>query len=135
MRWKIPSTLMVALAAGALRAATPAQLVDQYVAEARQGDPAAKASAERGAAFFTRAPRDWSCASCHTRDPRATGQHIVTSRSIRPLAPGANPERFTDPARVEKWFRRNCNDVLGRACTAAEKADVIAWLVSLPRRS
>lgn len=135
MRWQIPLILVVALAAGALRAATPAQLVTQYLAEAGRGDPAARASAERGARFFTNAPRDWSCASCHTRDPRATGQHIVTSRSIRPLAPAANPERFTDAARVEKWFRRNCNDVLGRPCTAAEKADVIAWLSSLPSRT
>ena len=29
-----------------------------------------------------------------------------------PLAPAANPKAFTDTARVDKWFRRNCNDVL-----------------------
>ena len=49
------------------------------------------------------------------------------------LAPAFNPERFTDPAKSEKWFRRNCNDVLARECTAAEKADVLAWLISLKR--
>ena len=38
---------------------------------------------------------------------------------------------FSDPAKVEKWFRRNCNDVAGRECTAGEKADVLAWLISL----
>jgi hypothetical protein len=30
---------------------------------------------------------------------------------------------------VEKWFKRNCNDVLARACTPAEKADVLAYLL------
>ena len=38
-----------------------------------------------------------------------------------------------DRCRVEKWFRRNCNDVVGRECTAAEKADVLAWLLTLKR--
>jgi len=50
---------------------------------------------------------------------------------VQPLAPAANGQRFTDPAKVEKWFRRNCNDVLGRECSAAEKADVLSWLLSL----
>lgn len=34
-------------------------------------------------------------------------------------------------AKADKWFRRNCKDVLSRECTAAEKADVLAWLVQL----
>ena len=50
---------------------------------------------------------------------------------IAPLAPAFNPERFSDPAKVEKWFRRNCNDVLSRECTAVEKADVLAYLNAL----
>ena len=33
----------------------------------------------------------------------------------RALAPAFEPRRFTDAAKVEKWFGRNCNDVLGRA--------------------
>ena len=36
--------------------------------------------------------------------------------------------RFTDPAKTEKWFRRNCTEVLGRECSAAEKADFIQFL-------
>ena len=47
------------------------------------------------------------------------------------MAPAVNPERFTDAAKTEKWFRRNCNDVAGRECTPAEKADVLAWLLTL----
>jgi Domain of unknown function (DUF1924) len=43
----------------------------------------------------------------------------------------ANPKAFTDSAKVDKWFRRNCKDVLARECSAGEKADVLAYLNSL----
>jgi hypothetical protein len=89
-------------------------------------------SAQRGEEFFKSAHgRDWSCASCHTTDPLAAGRHAKTNKEIAPLAPQANPERFTRPDKVEKWFRRNCNDVLGRPCTATEKGDVLVYLMSL----
>ena len=54
-----------------------------------------------------------------------------TDTPVAPLAPAANAERFTHPAKVEKWFRRHCNDVLGRECTPAKKGDVLAYLTSL----
>lgn len=83
----------------------------------------------RGKAFFNQAHRgDWSCATCHGSMPTATGKHIKTGKEILPLAPTANSERFTDPGKVEKWFRRNCKDVLDRECTSIEKADVISFL-------
>jgi len=47
------------------------------------------------------------------------------------MAPAFNDKRFTDAAKTEKWFRRNCNDVVGRECTPAEKANVLTWLLSL----
>jgi hypothetical protein len=75
--------------------------------------------------------RAWSCASCHNALPTGEGKHANTNKAIAALAPAFNPQRFTDPAKSEKWFRRNCNDVLGRECTAAEKADMVAWLISL----
>ena len=53
----------------------------------------------------------------------------ITGKTIAPMAVSANPERFTDEAKIEKWFRRNCKEVVGRECTAAEKADFLAWLV------
>jgi hypothetical protein len=31
-----------------------------------------------------------------------------------PLAPAFNPARFTNATKVEKWFGRNCKDVVGR---------------------
>jgi hypothetical protein len=43
----------------------------------------------------------------------------------------SNPERFTDQTKAEKWFKRNCNDVLARECTAQEKADVLSWLLTV----
>ena len=73
----------------------------------------------------------WSCASCHTQNPLAAGKHASTGKRIAPLAPAANAERFSDARAVDKWFRRNCNDVLGRECTAKEKGDVLQYLMSL----
>ena len=63
--------------------------------------------------------------------PTGTGKHASTGKDIKPLAPAFNAERFADAAKTEKWFRRNCNDVVGRECTPAEKADLLAWWVSL----
>jgi hypothetical protein len=90
-------------------------------------------SAERGAAFFRTKGTDWSCTTCHTADPRKPGRHTVTGKAIEPMAPAVNPARLTDVAKVEKWFKRNCRDVLDRECTAQEKGDVITYLRSLAR--
>jgi mono/diheme cytochrome c family protein len=115
------------LAGPVAQAATPAELLAGYTAQA--GSPA---QAARGQAFFNATHgRTWSCASCHGVTPSAAGQHASTGKPIGALAPAFNPERFSDPAKVEKWFRRNCNDVAERACTPAEKADVLAWLMTL----
>ena len=130
------STLLVAaaftLGVAAAHAETPADFEAAFAAEARSADPAfAGFSAARGKEFFGATHGgDWSCASCHTSDPGALGEHAVTGKRIEPLAPAANPERFRNPASVAKWFKRNCNDVLKRACTAQEKGDVLAWLMT-----
>jgi hypothetical protein len=114
-------------AVSAAWSATPAQQLLGYTAQA--GAPAVPA---RGQQFFTaRHGREWSCASCHGAVPTQAARHASTGKAIGPLAPAFNPERFTDPAKTEKWFRRNCNDVVGRECTAAEKADVLSWLLTL----
>lgn len=109
------------------QAETPRQLLEGYSTTA-----AAPAQPARGQTLFTtRQGSDWSCSSCHGAQPTSAGKHVVTGKTIAPLAPAFNAERFSNPAKVEKWFRRNCNDVLGRECSAAEKADVLAWLLSL----
>jgi hypothetical protein len=88
-------------------------------------------SAARGAAFYKAKTGELACASCHGDSPLASGKHATTGKVIQPLAPATNAQRFTDAAKVEKWFKRNCNDVLKRACTATEKGDFIAYLLSV----
>ena len=108
-------------------AATPAELLAAYTAQA--GQPA---NAARGETFFKASHgQEWQCTSCHGKSPMLGGRHASTDKAIEPLAPAANAKRFTDSAKVEKWFRRNCKDVLARECTAVEKADVLAWLITL----
>jgi hypothetical protein len=111
---------------GVTLAATPQDFLKTYESQS------SKASASRGEQFFNaKHGKEWSCASCHENPPNHDTKHIVTGKVIKPLAPSANPARFTDEAKVDKWFKRNCNDVLGRECTAQEKADVLAWLISI----
>ncbi len=89
-------------------------------------------NAARGAVFFgQRHGGDWSCASCHGQPPTLDSKHASTGKKIAALAPAFNAERFTDRAKVDKWFKRNCKDVLSRECTALEKADVLAYLMGL----
>jgi hypothetical protein len=123
--------MVAALAlAGGAQAAQPGDLLAGYQAEARKADAGFSASASRGERFFNeRHGGEWSCASCHGSPPVGQGKHAKTGKAIAPLAPAANRERFADVAKAEKWFRRNCNDVLSRACTPSEKADVLAWLL------
>ena len=108
-------------------AATPTELLAGYSAQAGQS-----ANAAKGEAFFkANHGQEWQCTSCHGKSPMTGGRHASTDKAIDPLAPAANAKRFTDSAKAEKWFRRNCKDVLARECSAAEKADVLAWLTSV----
>jgi len=124
---------VLALGVGQAAGATPAEILAGLERSARASDPAfAGFSAERGAVFFKSTHgQEWSCSSCHTDHPAASGRHAKTAKPIAPLAPAANPQRFTDAARVDKWFKRNCNDVLGRACTVREQGDVLAFLMTV----
>ncbi|MFN6961808.1 MAG: DUF1924 domain-containing protein [Rhodocyclaceae bacterium] len=132
MSMKSMVCLLAAVAASSAQAATPAEILDGYRSEAARQSAGFTPSAQRGAEFFTRhfgvSAKMPSCTSCHTDDPRQSGRHVVTDKAIKPLAPAANAERFSDPAKVEKWFKRNCTEVVGRECTAQEKADFIAFL-------
>jgi len=121
------------LATGSAHALTPAEYQATLAPAAKATEPAfAGFSAQRGEAFFRSTHGgDWSCATCHTDSPTQTGSHAVTKKAIKPLAPTANPARFSDAAKIEKWFKRNCNDVLKRECTPREQGDLIAWLLSV----
>jgi hypothetical protein len=72
-----------------------------------------------------------SCASCHGTDPVQSGRHAETGKPIEPMAVSVNIARLTDPAKVEKWFRRNCRWTLGRECTPQEKGDFVQYLSTL----
>ncbi len=116
-----------AAVAAAAHAVTPAEQLSGYSAQAGTAPQPG-----RGQQFFTQAHgREWSCSSCHGAVPTQAGKHASTGKPIAALAPAFNAERFTDAAKTEKWFRRNCNDVMGRECTPAEKADVLSWLMTI----
>ena len=118
---------MAAMLWSQVQAATPAELLAGYSTQA-----GIAASAQRGEQLFNATHgKEWSCTSCHGTAPTQGGKHAATGKPIGALAPSANAQRFSDTAKVEKWFRRNCNDVLGRECSATEKADVMSWLIGL----
>jgi cytochrome c peroxidase len=109
-------------------ALTAGELLAQYQAEA-----ARPASASQGNQFYhqrhTASAALPSCSTCHTDDPLQAGIHKVTNKAIAPLSPKTSPERFTDRAKTEKWFRRNCVEVVGRECTSVEKANFLAFVM------
>lgn len=113
-------------------AETPQQIRQIYASEAASQQTGFTPSAKRGEALFrqrfTLNDKMPACTSCHTDNPLNGGQHAVTGKTIKPIAVAANGERFSDPAKVEKWFGRNCKEVVGRACTAAEKADFVTYM-------
>lgn len=133
IRPALGAVMALALLAGAgvnaAQAATPAELLAAYEAQAK-----APGSPERGQKLFTTnfgRELGFSCSSCHGAEPVKSGRDQVTDKSIRPLAPAFNAQRFTDKTKVDTWFRLNCTDVVGRDCSAAEKADVLSWLLTL----
>lgn len=72
-----------------------------------------------------------SCSVCHTQDLQGVGKHKTTGKPIQPMAPSVNPERYTDAAKIEKWFKRNCKWTLGRECSPQEKGDMLTYLQGL----
>jgi hypothetical protein len=122
-----PSHLLICLSLALPMAASANTILDGYQAEVK-----GTFSAAAGEKLYkTVGPTQLACASCHTDSPKAAGKHAKTNKAIDPLAPSANPKRFTDAAQVEKWFKRNCNDALGRACTTQEKGDFMTYVLSV----
>ena len=127
----LPALCLLLLSIAA-QAETPQQIGQTYATEAAARQAGFTPSAKRGETFFRQrfANNDKmsACTSCHTDSPLNAGQHVVTGKAIRPLAVAANGQRFSDPAKVEKWFGRNCREVIGRDCTPAEKADFVTTM-------
>lgn len=105
-------------------------LLAQYAAAAK----GAGFSATRGQSLHTQhfsggKPDTPSCTTCHGNDPRRAGR-ALTGKTIEPVAASVTTTRYTDPAKVEKWFKRNCTEVLGRECTPQEKGDWLTFAIS-----
>lgn len=109
-------------------------IVAELRAQALQEDASFSGfSAERGAAFYSAThqggkPGTSACTVCHGPTPQGTGQ-TRAGKTIEPMAVSKSPARYTDKANVEKWFTRNCQEVLGRACTAREKGDFLTSMM------
>jgi hypothetical protein len=129
---KILASLGLLLISIAAHAETPQQIRQIYATEAAAQQAGFTPSAKRGETLYRQRfalnEKMPACTSCHTDSPLNAGQHAVTGKAIKPLAVAANAERFADSAKVEKWFGRNCKEVVGRACTPAEKADFVAYM-------
>lgn len=104
-----------------------AQIALAEPAESELEESAARGERLWGQEFST-SGQQRSCASCHKENPGAQGQHIRTHKLIAPMSPSVNPQRLTDPKKIEKWFMRNCKWTIGRECDAQQKDDFIAYL-------
>ena len=115
-------------------------VIDEYLSslkqEALKENPNFKGfDAKRGEEIFTskhigKKGKEISCTSCHGMDLNKSGENIFTGKSIEPLSPKANPKRFTDVEEIEKWLKRNFNDVYNREGTAVGKGDVLTYIIS-----
>lgn len=108
-------------------------LLSRYANEARAADAGYAGPSVAGGEKLHRnrhaggKPDTPACTSCHGDDARAPGR-TRAGKAIEPMAASVSPARYTDPVKAEKWFKRNCTEVLGRECTAREKADWLAWM-------
>ncbi|MCK6389761.1 MAG: DUF1924 domain-containing protein [Azonexus sp.] len=104
-----------------------------YAAELRAVDPGfsgfstAQGQALYRGRFTGGKPDTPSCTTCHGDNPRQPGRSL-TGKALAPMASTASPARYADPAKVEKWFGRNCREVLGRECTPREKGDWLSYV-------
>lgn len=149
----------IALSAALAVAAEPDDFLASYARAARAESAGFDGfSADRGRAFYLKVHKgpngEHACVHCHSADPRLTveghsgavradcaachpgstgmkSDRARIRRYIKPLAPSVNPARFTDPDKVALWFDVNCFYVVGRACTATEKGDILTWLLSV----
>lgn len=137
LRHMMASVIVTGLQIGMLETAIAADtlpIIAGYGAETRMQDPSFKGfSAARGQSLFSAnhnsgKPETPSCTSCHSANPLSSGQ-TRAGKDIAPMALSKSPERYQDLKKVEKWFRRNCNSVLGRTCTAREKGDFLTFMM------
>lgn len=119
---------------------TYASVVEEYLntlkQEVQKTNPSFKEfDVKRGEEIFTskhmgKKGKEISCTSCHGIDLTKSTKNFFTGKVIEPLSPVANPKRFTEVKNIEKWLRRNFNDVYNREGTAQEKGDVVTYILS-----
>ncbi|MDA3945504.1 MAG: DUF1924 domain-containing protein [Helicobacteraceae bacterium] len=130
--------LLALFCAASLSAASPevTQYIETLQSKAALADPAFEGfDAKRGEAVFTsehlgKKGKTIACTSCHTVNLASKGENYFTGKVIEPLAPSANSLRLTSAKEVEKWLRRNFNDVYNREGTAKEKGDVLIYIMT-----
>ena len=82
--------LILITIAQALRAEQTQDIILSYALQAKQDNTAFLSfDSLRGEQFFKTKHNggDWSCSTCHTENPTATGLHTVTKKEIEPMAP------------------------------------------------
>ena len=127
--------MVLTLPAFLAQAGQQQDIVDGFAGVALAQDKAfAGFSIERGRDLFssrpgTGKPDTPSCTSCHSENPENFGQ-TRAGKGIDPMAISKSPGRYTELEKVEKWFRRNCNSVLGRACSPLEKGDFLTFMMT-----
>jgi len=129
----VRAAIVLALVAvpGIALAADPAavtQLLDQYRQEGAAGFDAARAKDDWTKEHPADDGKMRSCITCHGSDLTKPGRHAKTGKVIDPMARSVNPDRYTDPAKIEKWFKRNCKWAWGRLCTPQEKGSFLMFL-------
>ena len=130
---RLLAAMLVLALPGAAAAGPREAQIEGYASAARAANPAFSGfAAERGKALHTRVfagakPDTTACTACHGNDPRSGGR-TPAGKAIDPMALSAAPARYADAAKVEKWFKRTCNEVLGRECTPQEKGDWLSFM-------
>ena len=127
--------LVTLLSVGAAHAGPRETILEGLAAQASADNTAFSGfAAQRGEDLFranigTGKPETPSCTSCHSNSTTSAGE-TRAGKLIEPMANSVSPSRYTDPEKVEKWFRRNCNSVIGRECTALEKGDFLTFMIN-----
>ena len=111
------------------------KLITKYAVEAKKDDPKSTFSAAAGREFYlwrrSYGPLDVSCSSCHTDNPASEGKHNETNKPIRPLAPSANPDRFTNADKADQAIAKHCKDMYRKDCSPQQKGDFLTFLISV----
>ena len=118
---------LLGMSAQTLAAGNEPELLEIYRNQAEQ-----PLSAERGKALWEKRNGSKSCTACHGADITEPGEIELIwffTKSIKPMALSANPDRYQDAETADMAFDKNCKRVFQRVCTPQEKGDILQYLV------